>query len=192
MSVSGAPDPRNEQSASEARPGMSWGVKSSFTRYVSALPDGRYGAGHGATAAGDGTFFFELDDASGFDPARSEGVVKYRGDVRYKAHGGVLFVMLVDPWLEMRDGVGELTVVDAERWPARDQRLTLATLRSDDDGSRGLPPGWGQVEARLTPAGVEIFNDVYAVGELLEPVRFSVGCEAVAGPVASLRGRLQS
>lgn len=172
MSVSGAPGHGSGQSESEVRAGMSWGVKRTFTRYVSTMPDGRYGAGGGATEVVDGTFFFELEDATGYDPVRQEGFAKYRGDIRYKAHGGVLFVMLVDPWLELRDGVGELSVVDAEHWPGREQRLALATLRSDS--GEGLPPGWEQLEARLTPAGAAIFNDVYAVGELLEPVRFSV------------------
>lgn len=172
MSVSGAPGHGIGRPESEARPGMSWGVKSTFTRYVSTVTDGRYGAGGGATEVVDGTFFFELEDATGYDPVRQEGVVKYRGDIRYKAHGGVLFVMLVDPWLELRDGVGELSVVDAEHWPSRDRRLSLATLRAH--GDKGLPTGWARLEARLTPAGAAIFNDVYSVGELLEPVRFSV------------------
>ncbi|MGM7666561.1 HtaA domain-containing protein [Microbacterium sp. A93] len=171
--MSGVPDDAAGQVESEVRPGMSWGVKGTFTRYVDAVPDGRYGAGGGATAVVDGTFFFELEDASGYDPVQRDGVAKYRGDVRYKAHGGVLFVMLVDPWLELREGVGELTVVDAKHWPSREQRLALATLRLDEGG--GLPLGWEQLEARLTPAGVAIFNDVYAVGEMLEPVRFNAG-----------------
>jgi hypothetical protein len=156
------------------RAGLSWGVKGSFTRYVDSMPDGRYGAGRGATETGGGIFFFELDDASGYDPTAREGIVKYRGDVRYKAHGGMLFVMVVDPWLEFHGDAAWLTVVDAERWPDHDHRITLATLRPDEQGSRGLPTGWRCFEARLSPKGVEVFNEVYPVGEVLEPVRYCI------------------
>ena len=97
--------PTQMPSGNEAatRPGLSWGVKNSFTRYIDSMPDGRRGAGYGATEAGDGVYFFELDDASGFDRGLREGVVKYSGDLRYKGHGGMLFVMVVDPWIEFRE-----------------------------------------------------------------------------------------
>ena len=154
------------------RPGLSWGVKGSFTRYIDSMPDGRRGAGHGATEAGEGVYFFELDDASGDDPSAPERIVRYRGDVRYKGHAGMLFVMIVDPWIEFRDASAVLTVVDAEHWPRKDHRIELATLVSGAPVAGSLPQGWVQVDARLTLAGVEVFNGVYEVGELLEPVRF--------------------
>lgn len=154
------------------RPGLSWGIKGSFTRYIDSMPDGRRGAGHGATEAGEGIYFFELDDASGYDPVIPEGIIKYRGDVRYKGHGEMLFVMIVDPWIEFRDAGSVLTVVDAERWPSKDCRIELATLVPGAPAAGPLPQGWAQVDAQLTPAGVEVFNGVYRVGEVLEPVRF--------------------
>jgi hypothetical protein len=160
----------------DVRAGLSWGVKASFTRYVDSMPDGRRGAGYGATETDGGIFFFELDDASEYDVDTGRGVVKYRGDVRYKAHGGMLFVMVVDPWLEFQGDSASLTVIDAERWPERNQRITLATLLPDEQGSECLPSGWASLEARLSPQGVHVFNDVYSVGELLEPVRY---CAAV-------------
>jgi hypothetical protein len=163
--------PNNSEPA--VRPGLSWGVKSSFTRYIDSMPDGRRGAGYGATEAGEGVYFFELDDASGYDPALREGIVKYRGDVRYKGHGGLLFVMIVDPWIEFREAGAVLTAVDAEHWPSRERRIELATLVPAGPGAARMPQGWEQMEAQLAPAGVEVFNGVYAVGELLEPVRFS-------------------
>ncbi|MGD6979063.1 MULTISPECIES: HtaA domain-containing protein [Citricoccus] len=181
----------SDPAESALRAGLSWGVKGSFTRYVASMPDGRYGAGHGATETADGAFFFELDDASGYDPRAQEGLVKYRGDVRFKAHGGMLFVMIVDPWLEFHEDGVLLTVVDAERWPDRDHRITLATLRPDERGSRGLPPGWRCQEARLSAEGAAVFNDVYPVGEVLEPARYCTGvptaahdAESVTPPVA--------
>lgn len=156
-----------------ARPGLSWGVKSSFTRYIDSMPDGRRGAGYGATEAGEGVYFFELDDASGYDPALRQGIIKYCGDLRYKGHGGMLFVMVVDPWVEFREAGAVLTVVDAEHWPNRERRIELASLAPAAAGAPRLPRGWGQLDARLTAAGVEVFNGVYALGELLDPVRFS-------------------
>jgi hypothetical protein len=154
------------------RPGLSWGVKGSFTRYIDSMPDGRRGAGYGATEAGHGVYFFELDDASGYDPSTPEGIVKYRGDLRYKGHGGMLFVMIVDPWIEFRQAGAVLTTIDADHWPNRERRIELAKLVPVGSGEGSLPRGWEQWEAQLTPAGAEVFNGVYAVGELLEPVRF--------------------
>jgi len=164
--------PQNPSMTEPNRPGLSWGVKDSFTRYIDSMPDGRRGAGHGATEAGHGVFYFELDDASGYDPADRNGVVKYRGDVRYKGHGGMLFVMIVDPWIEFREAGAVLTTIDAEHWPDKERRIELATLLPLRAGAGRLPEGWEAWEAQLAPAGVEVFNGVYAVGELLEPVRF--------------------
>lgn len=156
----------------EVRAGMSWGIKQSFNRYVDAMPDGQRAAGAGATEMPDGTFFFELSDASQFDPKAGRGIIRYQGDVRYQAHGGVLFVMIVDPWLEFYDDRAELTVIDGKHWPDREQRLVLATLEQSQQGG-GLPAGWFSFEALLTPAGVELFNNVYGHGERVDPVRFS-------------------
>ena len=156
----------------EVRPGLSWGIKQSFNQYVDATRDGQRGAGAGATEMPDGTFFFELADATEFDPATGLGIIKYQGDVRYKAHGGVLFVMIVDPWLEFGRNGAELSVVNTEHWPQRDNRMVLATLEPSE-ALLGLPPGWACLQALITPSGVELFNNVYAPGEALDPVRFS-------------------
>jgi len=157
--------------AETVRSGMSWGIKQSFNRYVDAMPDGQRGAGAGATAMPDGTFFFELHEATDYEPATGLGTVKYQGDVRYKAHGGVLFVMIVDPWLEFTEDGAQLTVVDAQHWPDRERRMVLADL--EPSSHSGLPPGWACLQARITAAGSEVFNNVYAPGDLLDPVRYS-------------------
>lgn len=157
---------------SSVRPGMSWGIKQSFNEYIQAMPDGRRGAGHGATEMPDGTFFFELADATDFEPQGRRGVIKYQGDVRYKAHQGMLFVMVVDPWLEFDDGVAVLSIVDAEQWPNRERRMVLATLKPAD-GTGRLPLGWERMDAHLTQEGVDMFNNVYTLREQLDPVRFS-------------------
>jgi hypothetical protein len=166
------PMPESGRTAVANRPGMSWGVKSSFTRYIDAMPDGKRGAGHGATETGAGVYFFELDDASGYDPVSGGGVVKYRGDVRYKGHQGMLFVMIVDPWIEFRGTTAALTVLDAEHWPKRDRRIELATLALDEAATRQLPDGWAYLTTQLTEEGAVVFNEVYPVGELLDPVRY--------------------
>jgi hypothetical protein len=172
----GAPTPTSPGGPdAENRAGLSWGVKGSFTRYIDSMPDGRRGSGHGATEAGDGVYFFELDDASGRGPERGETVLKYRGDVRYKGHGGMLFVMIVDPWVEFRPEGTVLTVVNAEHWPAKERRIELATLVPGQPGEAGLPEGWRRFDAFLAPAAVEVFNGVYAAGEPLEPVAFRAG-----------------
>jgi hypothetical protein len=168
------PVPEPEPTQGQGRPGMSWGVKSSFTRYIDAMPDGMRGAGHGAAETGQGVYFFELEDASGYDPVSREGVVKYRGDVRYKGHQGMLFVMIVDPWIEFRNGAAALTVLDAEHWPSRDRRIELATLALNEAATQQLPDGWTHLTTQLTQEGAMVFNEVYPVGEILDPVRYCV------------------
>ena len=168
---------RNSTSDADSNPertraGLSWGVKRSFARYIDAMPDGRRGAGQGATETERGVYFFELDDASDYDPVSGDGVIRYRGDLRYAGHGGMLFVMIVDPWIEFRGSTAVLTVLDAEHWPKRERRIELATLALDETATQRLPEGWAHLTARLTPGGSTVFNDVYPVGEILEPVRY--------------------
>lgn len=155
-----------------ARPGLSWGIKQSFTRYVDSMPDGKRGAGYGATEAEPGIYFFELEDVSDYDAAAGKGIIKYRGDVRFAGHHGMLFVMIVDPWIDFRESTVVLTVLDAERWPKRDRRIELATLSLGESATAQLPAHWTHMDARLTQDGSAVFNDVYRVGEILEPVRY--------------------
>lgn len=161
-----------DANAPEMRPGLSWGVKQSFNRYVDASPDGQRDAGIGATQMPDGTYFFEFADASDFDPQAGTGVIKYLGAVRYKAHGGVLFVVIAEPWLEFNDGSAELSVIHPEAMQERDRRLSIATL-DVQNAQQGLPLGWNGLQAHITQAGVDLFNNVYAPGEAVDPVRFS-------------------
>lgn len=154
------------------RPGLSWGIKQSFNGYVDATPDGQRDAGAGATKMPDGTYFFEFSDASEFDPQAGTGTLKYLGAVRYKAHGGVLFVVIAEPWLEFSRGSATLSVVHPEALKARGQRLVIATL-DVREGVQGLPTGWNGLLTHITHAGVSLFNNVYTPGEALDPVRFS-------------------
>jgi hypothetical protein len=131
---------------------MRWAVKRQFLRYIARMPDGRCSVTDGATVAGD-EFLFESDASSATEP----GVLKYRGDVRFSGHHGLLFLRIADPWLETRDGAVTLTIA------ADPDRVTLATLeiRPDTHGRAG-------VDLRLTEAGSELFNQVYPAGSPLD------------------------
>jgi hypothetical protein len=159
-----------QEELGQARAGLSWGVKQSFNRYVDGIPDGKRAAGAGATWKPDGTYFFEFDNATDFDATTGLGIIRYRGDVRYLAHYGLLFVMIVDPWIQFYRDRAELTVSHS---PKPEDRIVLATLESGQ-GGHVLESGWSRLEARLTQAGVEVFNDVYSAGDLLDPMRFCV------------------
>jgi hypothetical protein len=153
-----------------ARAGLSWGVKQSFNRYVDGLPDGKRAAGAGATRMPDGTYFFEFDNAKDFDATTGLGIIRYLGDVRYLAHYGLLFVPIVDPWIQFYQDRAELTISNS---PKPEDRIVLATLESGQ-GGRVQDFGWSRLEARLTQAGVEVFNEVYNPGDLLDPMQFCV------------------
>lgn len=152
----------------ESSPGyLKWGVRESFVRYVASLPDGSFhcsaGAATGFPSAGPWTF--EYVGESVRDDAR---VLKFRGDLRFRGHGGMMFVMLLDPWLALGSTAAELSVVDLAAWPDTSVRTALART----------PAGWTseqfadavEVPLQLDQAGSELFNGIYPVGSALAPV----------------------
>ena len=159
-----------QEERGQVRAGLSWGVKQSFNRYVDGIPDGKRAAGAGATWMPDGTYFFEFGNATDFDATTGLGIIRYRGDVRYLAHYGLLFVMIADPWIQFYQDRAELTINNS---PNPEDRIVLATLESGQ-GGHVLASGWSHLEARLTQAGVEVFNDVYSPGDMLDPMRLFV------------------
>ncbi|MFC9059216.1 HtaA domain-containing protein [Streptomyces sp. NPDC057074] len=136
--------------------GLLWTVKSSFLRYVATMADGRCSVTDGADVVpsddgGPGRFRFALD---GVETEGSVVTARFRGDVRFSGHHGMLFVRIADPVLAFDDsGRGQLSVTDAEGT----ERLPLVelTLNAAGDGR------WHGTEARLTEAGSDMFGGVY-------------------------------
>ncbi|GAA3884310.1 hypothetical protein GCM10022381_28120 [Leifsonia kafniensis] len=156
--------------APELAPGLTWGLKRSFIRYLSSLPDGAHALGEGASLAYSSIFHFELGDGSTYDPSTGRGVLKFRGQVQLSGHYNMMFVLIADPWVEFTDDGVVLTVVDSLTWPDRQQRIVLAEL--DRVEPETAPAGllWQDVPARLSARGVFVFNEQYGQGEEMDPV----------------------
>ncbi|MGC9537506.1 HtaA domain-containing protein [Streptomyces sp. UG1] len=102
-------------------------------------------------------------DASAFDADTVTGLLKFRGDVRFAAHHGLLFLRIADPWLSVIGGAGTLTIAAP---PGQSpERIPLTTLRlrtADPTDHTGFCLG---THVRLTAQGSELFNGVYPVDE---------------------------
>ena len=149
---------------------LHWGVKQSFRSYVEAT-GGVIEADGGAERAADGGFSFTAAPEGGLvlsAEGRPEGVGRFRGEVRFQAHGGMLSVRLVDPALEIGPDGAALTVADS---PAGDRRLVVAYL---DTAAMTLGEGGEMViPTALALEGIQWLGDHYPMRTPLDPVRLT-------------------
>ncbi|WP_172653074.1 HtaA domain-containing protein [Rhodococcus opacus] len=142
------------------RVGLTWGIKRSFIRYIATLPDGRHAMSEGAYL-GETSYFT-------FPPVPSPDapqVVRFGGDVRLGGHGGMLDILIAEPWVEMTESGPILSVVDPTGWPDRSRRIPLAELHLRE-AEHGLTAR--RYAATLTGAGSVIFDDHYPPGTELD------------------------
>lgn len=138
---------------------LGWGVKQSFRAYVEGS-GGSIAVADGAARAEDGTFAFEAaaDSDLAVQGDALAGSGRFRGRVEFQAHGGLLSVTLVDPWLEATADGWVLSIAETAT-----RRTAIARLGPlDDDGA--LP-------AATTLEGMMILGDHYPPGTALDPVR---------------------
>ncbi|WP_309606222.1 HtaA domain-containing protein [Phenylobacterium sp.] len=155
---------------------LSWGVKQSFRSYVEAA-GGTVATTGGAERAPDGGFLFpegpQSTLAQGAD-GRLRGAGRFQGEVSFNAHGGMLSVVLVDPWIEASEAGLILTVADS---PAATRRLPFAKLDANAMTTEALTTGalttsGGLVlPAAITLDGMFLLGDHYPPGTVLDPVR---------------------
>lgn len=144
--------------------GLTWGIKRSFIRYIAMLPDGNYLTDEGACLGGTSYFTFPTHPAS----PNADPVTRFTGSLRIRGHGGMLDVLLADPWIEHRDNGMVLSVVDPNRWPGRDQRLVLAHVTPMIPDAP--TPGEKKFTALLADSGTDVFGGQYDPGTPLDPV----------------------
>ena len=129
------------------RVGMEWGIKRSFIRYVAYLPDGNHVTEDGAYLNDASIFTFP-----NFVVAEPDiGVIRFQGTVKVGGHGGLLGVLLSDPWVHLSGDEGVLSVIDPGEWPSRSHRLVLADLEVAlhcDFGRVGSCTFWRSLSAR--------------------------------------------
>lgn len=146
------------------RVGFTWGIKRSFIRYISYLPDGNHVVEDGAYLNDASLFTYPCSPASVSDA----GELRFRGTVRIGGHGGLLGVLLSDPWIRLSGDRGTLSVVAPSQWPSRQGRITLAELRCErqpTDKDLVL-----RCAASLAEEGVSVFGGNYPQGTTLDPV----------------------
>ena len=143
---------------------LSWGVKQSFRSYVDAA-GGTVATGGGAERTPDGGFAFpegpQSTLARGAD-GRLQGTGRFQGEVSFSAHGGMLSVVLVDPWIEATEAGLILSVADSAA-----RRLPFATL----DAAAMTTGGDVVIPAAITLDGMFLLGDHYPPGTVLDPVR---------------------
>ncbi|ULD45132.1 HtaA domain-containing protein [Rhodococcus qingshengii] len=146
------------------RIGLTWGIKRSFIRYISYLPDGHHVVEEGAYLNDGSLFTFPISPAA--VPDADE--MRFQGTVRIGGHGGLLGVLLSDLWVNVSGDRGTLSVLDLSRWPTRRNRITLAELevhRQQQDDGLVL-----HCAAALAEEGVSVFGGNYPQGTALDPV----------------------
>ena len=146
---------------------LNWGVKQSFRSYVE-MSGGEIAVGAGAQRTPDGAFAFEAapDSALEIDGGALAGTGRFRGEVSFQAHGGMLSVKLIDPWLEpTADGL-VLTIAETPTRRTAIARLNLGAQTTEPDGTVAIP-------AVTTMDGMMILGDHYPPGTALDPVRLA-------------------
>ena len=135
-----------------------WGVKQSFRAYVEGS-GGTIGAGDGAARADDGAFIFAAAEDSDLavNAGALTGTGRFRGRVTFQAHGGLLSVTLVDPWVEAAEGGWVLSIAETAT-----RRTAIAKLGALEGDAMG---------AVTTLDGMMILGDHYPPGTVLDVVR---------------------
>lgn len=134
---------------------LHWGLRASFREYVDAIEDSR------VTRAGVG-----LDDrarAVFLAPEPPEADVwSFAGRMEFWAHHGVLDVRLHELQLDL--GAAPNLSVGAQAWGT--SRVMVGSLTEVENRA----PRTREFVVRLTSGGVRLLGDVYAEGDLLDPV----------------------
>ena len=147
--------------------GLTWGIKRTFMEYISGLPDGAVSASDGARVLASGEFCF-APDGSEFDPARGTGVLRFRGDVRVAGHHGMMFVRLLNPWVEFAAGHGILSISTGDG--RGKERADVGSLRTAAPRNMDGFLVWEHVDVAVSEAGSELFDGQYAAGQAMDPL----------------------
>lgn len=144
---------------------LTWGVKSSFLSYLDGLEDSSVVTNDGARRdAQNGPFVFPFVSRKQF--SSGELRFEFSGDLRFKAHDGMLLVIFMRPWITITPRSAELSVVDLMKWPDTSYRETLG-FNTNEPGEPDN--GVLEVPLKLSGPGVETFNNVYPEGTELAP-----------------------
>ena len=128
---------------------LAWAVKASLLGYVRGMPDGRIEL-DGVTEQGEGFVFPAADADSG----------RFTGTVTLLGHGGMMRVVLADPWLTPQGDGAVLSIADPDDPTVR---LDFARIARFD--------GAAATGTTLTIDGADLFFGPYTEGTELDDPR---------------------
>lgn len=153
--------------------GLTWGIKRSFVRYLSFLPDASMSIDNGAEAT-NGSFFTFKPNGAELDPQTGRGTLRFTGEVRMSGHGGMMRLQLLNPWITLTPEGATLSVStpgssgsDSDTTP---KGIVLVTLKLPHLDNMGAGLLWQDVPTFLTTDGAALFNDQYPVGQEMDPL----------------------
>jgi hypothetical protein len=146
--------------------GLLWGIKRSFVAYVRRMPDGQGSIHDGAVPLGEDVILFPATEGMRATSTESD-TFAFRGDVRFRGHGGMLFVRVAEPVITVRGDRAELSIADPYDRADAD-RVPLVTLQLAEGPAPEGARVWLGSDVRLTEAGAVLFDDVYQPGEAFE------------------------
>jgi len=149
---------------------LSWGVKKSFRDYV-------LGAFGDMTVLEPAILQGEIVTFPASSSTSSDGVLRFHGAVRFRAHHGMLDVSIRDPWIETVSGEPQLSVAHGS------VRVALARLSAVEPVEENGLLVWRGVAARMAKDGGAVFNFPYPEDTELDPVSY-------AAPIPSPNGDL--
>lgn len=156
---------------------LHWGVKSSFSSYVTGPIASGWIAVSGGASANSGEYVFPQGDGSTWAATTGTGSGAYRGAVQFYGHGGVLNVTLSNPQVQI-DSPTHATLYVSENGsgPIGIGSVDLSgAVKKDLDGG----VSYTNAPVSLTGAGVGVFSygssQFYSVGEMMDPVSFTIG-----------------
>jgi hypothetical protein len=144
--------------------GLTWGIKRSFVRYLSFLPDASMSIENGAEATNGSFFTFEPNGAE-LDPQTGEGTLRFKGEVRMSGHGGMMRLQLLDPWITL--GPEGATLLVSTPGTTGIAVVTFKLPQLEDSAAGFL---WQDVPTFLTADGAALFNGQYPVGQEMDPL----------------------
>ncbi|SDB91881.1 Htaa protein [Sanguibacter gelidistatuariae] len=159
-----------------------WGVKASFTTYITKGAAGAITVSGGAATSGAVfTFNQTSKDFNG-----STGTVGYAGTVHFTGHAGVLDLQLINPRIKITGPTTAILIVDVvgkalDGASVTNSGVEFATLTLDTPTTDGGVTTWTNAAATITAAGSEAFSGFIQAGTALDPVSFTIGADTVAG-----------
>lgn len=141
---------------------LRWSVKESLLQYVRALGEITYVSA--VVEENDELIWPFLADRHEPDGTR---IAQYSGEIRLRAHDGLLNIVIADPEVRLAETQGQLSVRTALDGS---ERIVIATLDSVESSESAV-----RAQVRVTAAGSMVFGANYPSGTKLSPLTIGVG-----------------